>query len=87
MVAAKMYYGSSITPRQAVSLDQSNAYPLPESNQEGDPMTIFSWMIVAFDVFMAGVCLFTYVQIERNAHQTRQRRLARKEEVPGQTTP
>ena len=86
MVAAKMYYGSSITPRQAVSLDQSNAYPLPESNQEGDPMTIFSWMIVAFDVFMAGVCLFTYVQIERNAHQTRQRRLTREQDAQGQPT-
>lgn len=35
-------------------------------------MTAFSWMIVAFAVFMAGVCLFTYVQIERHAHQRRQ---------------
>lgn len=50
-------------------------------------MTIFSWMIVAFAVFMAGVCLFTYVQIERNAHQTRQRRLARGEDTQGQPTP
>lgn len=50
-------------------------------------MTAFSWMIVAFAVFMAGVCLFTYMQIERNAHQTRQRRLARGEDVQGQPTP
>jgi len=49
-------------------------------------MTPFSWMIVAFAVLMAGVCLFTYVQIERNAHQTRQRRLARERDVQGQLT-
>ncbi|WP_160174920.1 hypothetical protein [Halomonas salina] len=35
-------------------------------------MTVFSWMIVAFGTLMAGVCAFTYVQIERNAHQARQ---------------
>lgn len=40
-------------------------------------MTAFSWMIVAFALFMAGVSLFAYVQIERHAHQNRQRRLAR----------
>ena len=50
-------------------------------------MTAFSWMIVAFAMLMAGVCLFTYVQIERNAHQTRQRHLAREEDAPGQPTP
>ena len=50
-------------------------------------MTAFSWMIVAFAVFMAGVCLFAYVQIERNTHQTRQRRLARGEDTQGQPTP
>ena len=44
-------------------------------------MTPFGWMIVAFAVFMTGVCLFAYVQIERNAYQTRQRRLARKHDV------
>lgn len=50
-------------------------------------MTALSWMIVAFAVFMADVCLFTYVQIERNAHQTRQRRLAREQNAQGQPTP
>ena len=50
-------------------------------------MTAVSWMIVAFAVLMAGVSLFTYVQIERNAHQTRQRRLARGEDAQGQPTP
>ena len=35
-------------------------------------MTAFSWMIVAFAMLMAGVCLFTYVQIGRNAHQSGQ---------------
>ncbi|MGP9666370.1 hypothetical protein ACT3TY_17340 [Halomonas sp. AOP22-C1-8] len=49
-------------------------------------MTPFSWMIVAFAVFMAGVCLFTYVQIERNTHQTRQRRLTREQDAQGQPT-
>ena len=44
-------------------------------------MTPFGWMIVAFALFMTGVCLFAYVQIERNAYQTRQRRLARKHDV------
>ena len=50
-------------------------------------MTAFSWIIVVFAVFMAGVCLFTYVQIERNAHQSRQRRLARGQGAQGQPTP
>ncbi|MBZ0331022.1 hypothetical protein KZO25_11920 [Halomonas sp. ANAO-440] len=44
-------------------------------------MTAFGWMIIAFALFMAGVCLFTYVQIERHAYQTRQRRLARERDV------
>lgn len=39
-------------------------------------MTAVSWMIVAFAVLMAGVCVFTYVQIERNTHQARQRQAA-----------
>lgn len=39
-------------------------------------MTVFSWMIIAFGTLMAGVCFFTYVQIERNAHQTRQQQAA-----------
>jgi len=39
-------------------------------------MTPFGWLVTAFALFMAGVCLFTFVQIERHAHQTRQRRLA-----------
>lgn len=39
-------------------------------------MTVFSWMIVAFGTLMAGVCAFTYVQIERNAHQARQQQAA-----------
>ncbi|GAB2804959.1 hypothetical protein GCM10027040_36350 [Halomonas shantousis] len=36
-------------------------------------MTPFGWMITAFAVFMASVCLFTYVQIERNAYHRRQK--------------
>jgi len=44
-------------------------------------MTAFSWIIVAFAVFMTGVCLFAYVQIERNAYQARQRSLARKHDA------
>lgn len=44
-------------------------------------MSAFGWMIVTFAVFMTGVCLFTYVQIERHAHQNRQRRLARERDV------
>ena len=39
-------------------------------------MTVFSWMIVGFGTLMAGVCCFTYVQIQRNAHQNRQRQTA-----------
>lgn len=35
-------------------------------------MTPFGWLVTAFALFMAGVCLFTYVQIERHAHQRRQ---------------
>jgi len=41
-----------------------------------------SWMIAAFAVFMACVCLFAYVQIERNAHQARQGRMPQE---PGRT--
>ena len=44
-------------------------------------MTPFGWLVTAFALFMAGVCLFAYVQIERHAHQTRQRRLARERDV------
>lgn len=45
-------------------------------------MTPASWMIAAFGTLMAGVLLFTYVQIERNAYQIRQRRLAKKTSEP-----
>jgi len=44
-------------------------------------MTPFGWIVAAFALFMAGVAGFTYVQIERHAHQNRQRRLARERDA------
>jgi len=38
-----------------------------------------SWLIVGFAVFMGCVSLFAFVQIERNAHQARQRRIAQEQ--------
>ncbi|WP_181422146.1 hypothetical protein [Halomonas sp. LBP4] len=38
-----------------------------------------SWTNAAFSVFMAGVSLFVYVQIERNAYQARQQRLGQEQ--------
>ena len=45
-------------------------------HQRRGPLSPVSWMIAAFAVFMACVCLFAYIQIERNAHQARQRRMS-----------
>ncbi|MFC7091841.1 hypothetical protein ACFQH5_20050 [Halomonas salifodinae] len=46
----------------------------------------FSGVIAAFVVLMASVSLFTYVQIEGNAHQSRRQRLARARDAQGQQT-
>jgi len=51
-------------------------------HQRRGPLSPVSWMIAAFAVFMACVCLFAYVQIERNAHQARQGRMPQE---PGRT--
>mgnify|MGYP003631935067 FL=1 len=49
-------------------------------------MSPFGWLVFAFAVFMAGVCLFTFVQIERHAYQNRQRRLAHKHDAQDYST-
>jgi len=35
-------------------------------------MSPFGWLVTAFAVFMAAVCLFTFVQIERSKHHHHQ---------------
>ena len=50
-------------------------------------MTPVGWMIAAFGTLMAGVCLFTYVQIVRNAHQARMLRVERSRRAPETARP